>query len=1031
MSEPVGSGQIDSSLVAGIVELVKKLYEPGSRDEVDSVQIELQQVQRSPAGWELANRLLQHENQHVRFFGALTYTVKINQEGQTLDEKDLLLLLEQLLGWLLRLIKQEEGLLVPRKLCSTLVIFFTLPLAPWRLCVRHIIRCLASGQVLPEETPDRSVNVSSLAQSLNLKQLQVVLIFVTTLAEDVARVDRTSQQFSETQQRVEANISDICTVLRLLLRGQEDTDRVRALQCYQAWVSYAREHIPDHSSEMQNLRDLVGLAMECLIPEDTFEAAAEFFIDMFVNGDTLLTGNDLKQFGAALLQSQWADTHMHGFRTKEIDEDVSRFGQLVLAFSQHICNRLVMSPEESQPILNIIHEITISQNFNNVDQALSNTIVDFWEEYASQIESKLQEGDTAMEYQLTSQQWLQAVEELCVATQLPTIGSEFVPLSSDTSLAEFRHRVKDAVQSSYDCFGIVLLQKLTTMAIHMHSRAKEYGLKPIHDNSTVNKASLMETISVLEAIFNCLGGLADSMHYQVDNNPKAEEDAILQQLFGSSMYADLTNLDITIPMKLRKRVINVLGEHVKFLGRNSQYLLRTIDVLLRCLVLPDVMEATARAISNLCDGNRGNLVSRLDLFLDVSEQFFAYPNSQQESRVYMAGAVASIVQAAPPGEQQGLATQRLLAMIERSYTATSKYDNEDPEIPVLNALNQLCSIGKSFQTPEDIPIDLDDDDETSTTSQTYWTQASGLLIQSQIIQFLHTLLTPFLSSGAILEAVCEVLKTGYRESSPGPFVLPASVTVSILTNTPLQNPRLDVAISTAATFVSTHNTRASNPDPQVLQAIHALLTYVTQITTHLIPPSTDPELAHASIDFLTRLLPHHIPVLTTLSPQTLHALFTFTLACLAGPDILPRRAAASFWSSLILLPSTSSAKNKTNAEAFTTPLLESFGQDLAFILIHLVAGKASRSDLDTLSEPLRRLVGTYPMPCKMWLERAMVTVIHAESQDDGGSGKERRGGVDEASGRRFIAQVLGLRGGAKTRSVVREFWLGCRGMSSG
>jgi len=59
-------------------------------------------------------------------------------------------------------------------------------------------------------------------------------------------------------------------------------------------------------------------------------------------------------------------------------------------------------------------------------------------------------------------------------------------------------------------------------------------------------------------------------------------------------------------------------------------------------------------------------------------------------------------------------------------------------------------------------------------------------------------------------------------------------------------------------------------------------------------------------------------------------------------------------------------------------------------------------------------------------------VISAENQGDGGGAvKERRGGVDEFSGRRFVAQVLGLRGGAKTRGVVREFWLASRGMGGG
>lgn len=999
--------------------LIKRLYDPSSsKVEIDAIQKELQQAQRAPEGWELANQLLAHEDQNVRFFGALTYTVKINQEGSTIVEKDLLPLLNELLNWLQHLTNQGDGQLVIRKLCSTLATFFVLPNAPWHLCVRHIVQCISTGHVVSESTREHEASLLSLLHTLNAIQFRTVLLFVNTLAEDVIRVDRNSQRLSEVHQRVEANVADVSVILKLILQRpqEQNIERVLALQCYQAWVTYAREQMSDSSDKLQPLRELLGLAMECLVSDDTYEAAAEFFTDMFINGDKLLTKESLDHFSNTVLQSRWAHAYFMKFQIREIDDDVSIFGQLVLAFGQHVCGTLVTTPHESLYLLNIMHEITKLPNFDTVDQALSNAIVDFWEEYASQATTSLQEESTTSAlYQIAKQQWLQAVEELCISSRLPFTGQDFKPLGGDTSLSEFRHRVKDAIHSSYDEFGIVVLQKLIYMALHVH--AGQTGQLAHTDGAVLSTCTLsMEAVSLLESIFNCLEGLSDSMHYHSSDAPMVEEDATIQGLFDSSLYVDLTNLDIAIPSKLRKRVIRVLGEHVKVLGRNTARLLHAIDILLKCLALPDIMEVTALAISRLCDGNRNILVSRLDLFLDVSEQFFAYSGSEQDSRIYIARAVASIVEATSPSAQQGLATQRLLSMIERSYTTEVAIADGDPEAASLNALEQLVGIGKAFQQPEDGPINLDEEKLHSSSASSYWTQSPGLHIQSQIVQFLLTLFTPFRASGTVLEAVCNVIKTGYRETNPGPFVFQPSITIDILTSIPPANNRLDVAISTAASFVSSHNAVSAFTSTDITQANFNLLTHICLIIIHLGTPSIDPEISHATVDFLTRLLPTNAQLFTSLPPETLQTTFSFTLLCLSGPDIMPKRSSASFWSAILPASPSSGASSD-----FTNSVIEAFGPSLVRILIQAIGGKAARSELDMLSEPLRRLIAAFPAVVKLWMEQAL-------TDDEVFPPSER---VDDAAKRRFVAQLVALRGAGRTRAVVKEFWTTCRGAPVG
>ncbi|KAL8956613.1 MAG: hypothetical protein Q9193_005911 [Seirophora villosa] len=63
--------------MTGLDRAEQQLYQPGSH-QISEIQEDLQRLQRSSLGWQLADRLLKSEDEKVRFFGALTFTIKIN-----------------------------------------------------------------------------------------------------------------------------------------------------------------------------------------------------------------------------------------------------------------------------------------------------------------------------------------------------------------------------------------------------------------------------------------------------------------------------------------------------------------------------------------------------------------------------------------------------------------------------------------------------------------------------------------------------------------------------------------------------------------------------------------------------------------------------------------------------------------------------------------------------------------------------------------------------------------------------------------
>jgi hypothetical protein len=65
-----------------IFQLVNVISKPQGQNpaELRAVQARLQELQKGPQGWFIADGLLASADSDVRFFGALTFTIKVNQD---------------------------------------------------------------------------------------------------------------------------------------------------------------------------------------------------------------------------------------------------------------------------------------------------------------------------------------------------------------------------------------------------------------------------------------------------------------------------------------------------------------------------------------------------------------------------------------------------------------------------------------------------------------------------------------------------------------------------------------------------------------------------------------------------------------------------------------------------------------------------------------------------------------------------------------------------------------------------------------
>lgn len=190
-------------------QLVQQLYLPGSPQNVSGLENVLQRMQRSPQGWRLAEALLQSGDSQVRFFGALTFMIKIKLDWQvvscyweireadcayreTLGSEDVTLLLNRLLLWVVRLVNAAEGALVLRKMCASLVTYFLRPSVSWQHCVRHLLCCFRANGAVAQQSLSENPPTDELVRQLSQLQLLTGLWFCVGLVEEVGKMDDAS-----------------------------------------------------------------------------------------------------------------------------------------------------------------------------------------------------------------------------------------------------------------------------------------------------------------------------------------------------------------------------------------------------------------------------------------------------------------------------------------------------------------------------------------------------------------------------------------------------------------------------------------------------------------------------------------------------------------------------------------------------------------------------------------------------------------------------------------------------------------------
>lgn len=532
--------------------------------------------------------------------------------------------------------------------------------------------------------------------------------------------------------------------------------------------------------ELGPIQTLTPFLLEGLTDVGVSEGAADFFMDILTRFPAFFTSRDLSSLGA-ILSSPIAQSHILALRAGVFDRAQTTYARLLLAYGEATIQSLATSCGQAnsvQILRNLVDLVGCGAN-PGADEDLCSQSLEFWSTFAQfLVDSTFAAGDEVTPWMESAKKYIPDVIRECwvkICIPRPDVFASWDRTELD-AFKELRLEVKDFLESSYALLGRGVFDEFAHLALE----------------SLTNHAWLN-----LEATLFCLNALSESV--SVDESV----DEALSKIFGSSLFADMTNS--TIPASCRLTAISLITNYTSFCERRPNYLPAVLNFLFESVKTHEVANSATKAIYASCWACRKLLVAQLGAFLNQYRILLTWQGVEINTKEKVLGAIAAVAQAIPAEEERLNFVDNLLDFVERdvreSLNLFEEGRHEEGQTLGVSALRCLVNMGKAFQVPDDVAIDL----EASIDPSALWAQGTRIsLTQARIIQLLEIVRKFGSSDSHVMEAACQILRAGYKELSPGPFVFPPSVTENFVLASNIATPRLDYILSTAGALLAKH-----------------------------------------------------------------------------------------------------------------------------------------------------------------------------------------------------------------------------------
>ncbi|KIX10560.1 uncharacterized protein Z518_01644 [Rhinocladiella mackenziei CBS 650.93] len=1016
-------------------QLIRELNNPNNQsspERIKEIQRQIQRHQREKTGWQLGLDLLQHDEANIRFYGALTLTIKINADwdNDELGKHEQMRnhLLEALVTHYIRLVNLPDSNFVLQKLCSTLVTLFARPDSGWTLPLRHVFTCLLDKQYVSQVQLPEMEQLLEAAKTCSDRQLKGVLMLAAAMMEDLSIHHIGTAEERDLTARALANCLDFWQIFRfcitrgtgkLLANSHYDSDRMTAnqpisksadlinmvLQASPYWEELMNHaHISLDGTQIQTIE---ASMTECI------RAGVQFLDDDALTGSVLEFVIGLQQYAKKLLHEAIPDFPARVANSRKAKEIVNSLAQGNFSADGMLYVELLdvvmldINTRESgylrsglyDEVIRSVQRLLRCEGATAVEDPVCQTIL-------GRVNDMV-EGSIDWEDDDPARTFLKSLTADACEACLQKAKFPLKQMSNDNrdwdaddrwKFEDFRYDVRDFFQSAYTLVGNGLIQSIV-------GRTFSNGTSPDWSTFEVGLFSLT--------------AFSDTMSSDPDTY-----DGIITTVFESQPWSLLLQSVDRVPDRARQTGLRFIEENVWYLQRHPVSLALVLNFLFSSLHLQSSASAASRTIYSLCDSHRGILSEGLPQFMGSLTTLGDIGESERH-RIY--AAVAAIIQALPDDEAKVQPLSQLLSWTARPLAVLNgEVSNQDDLLRgCIDVMQTLASIGKGLRSPADVPVDL----ELSATNDTnFWISGNGMSIQRDALAIYQATLQRVQPNvdNVFVEACCDFIKSGFTEQHPSPFKFSDSIALGLINQfIDLNNPSIDYTMACASSFLASID--QGNAQTSVNTLVHSVVSNQQRVLSALRQSQqlSNSSFASSSLDFLARFMTKWGTTWFKMqdSQETAEVAMELALIIMADPDTLPRRSAAGFFTAFANFAGPNkSLDDEQNSRI--SGILQRFSPRILSLVIRLLGGECARSEIEIITETLKQFIQKHSTLTKAILREAVM-------QEQGVMSEKALKATSLEQRTRFLAQIEALRGARKTNDIVRDFWIACKGSEFG
>ena len=289
------------------------------------------------------------------------------------------------------MVAKGEGGLVCKKLCSTLTTYFLRSSSLWERPLLHVALSFYHGDAVTQSDIDESkATMSNFLPSLSVLQLQALLWFAGSLADEVGRSDSNVQTNARLHSELENTVKDASASMSWCFGQSASTIRAEALRTFLTWVNYAQPVWPRKPEALKYLRDLVASAVQCLLDEELQEEALEIFRDILESYTSFFQPPHMDML-ATIICNHIRPVLLRALSERDTEGGIP-FGQLVIAYGCANIQQVVEEPNveySSEAIVRMHIEILTAGGYPGDDDELSIQSIEFWNTYIEYVNDVL------------------------------------------------------------------------------------------------------------------------------------------------------------------------------------------------------------------------------------------------------------------------------------------------------------------------------------------------------------------------------------------------------------------------------------------------------------------------------------------------------------------------------------------------------------------------------------------------------------------------------------------------------------------